>query len=246
VAFGRVRFEEQRGPFIGRSLSSQTLAALRTEKSVMTNTQLTELLLARLYELAESQGHFEMQSLNEIALEFGVTDMGKVFNLAKALEGRGLIKGSFTSGPTSKALITGEGVLFVERGGDTGIMQNYRENPKSFTVSIDQSTHFHAAVASSNIAVHSPEAKQRLSAAPDISSLLDAIEASIRADTALDQHRLEEAVSDVSFLRSELAREQPRRSVVNSILATLGDLSSITGLIMQLQPLLPGLPWLSG
>jgi hypothetical protein len=210
----------------------------------MTNTELSELLLVRLYDLAEAEGHFKLHDLNGIAREFGVTDMARVFRLAQALEGRGLITGSFASGPSVHVSITGEGTLFVEQGGNTGVIRNYREHPQTFTVAIDQSTHFHATVENSNVAIHSPEARQHLAPSAEISSLLAAIEASVQTDSRLDQHRRDEALSDISVLRTELARERPRRPVADSILATLGDLSSITSLLMQLQPLLSGLSWL--
>ena len=103
----------------------------------MTNTELSELLLVRLYDLAESEGHFKLHDLNETAQEFGITDMARVFRLAQALEGRGLITGAFASGPSVHASITGEGTLFVEQGGNTGIIKDYREHPQSFTVTVD-------------------------------------------------------------------------------------------------------------
>jgi CxxC motif-containing protein (DUF1111 family) len=213
---------------------------------VVTNTELAELLLVRLYELAEAEGHSKFHGLNEIAAEFGVSDKSKVFNLGKVLEGRGLIQGSFVMGPAVHAAITGEGSLFVERGGDTGVIKDYREHPQSFNVSIDQSTHFHAAVAGSNVAVHSSNTTQRLGPPPEIRSLLAAIEATIRSSADIGERPREEALNDVEVLHSELAREKPRKPVVDTILATLGDLSSITSLLMQLQPLLAGLPWLGG
>lgn len=221
------------------------LAADEFQEVVVTNIQLAELLLVRLYDLAETEGHFKLHGLNEIAAELGISDKSKVFNLGKALEGRGLIQGAFVSGPAVHAAITGEGSLFVERGGDTGIIGEYREHPQSFSISIDQSTHFHAAVAGSNVTVHSSNTSQRLESSPEIRSLLAAIEAAIRANTDIGERRREAALSDVAVLNSELAREQPRKPVVDSILATLRDISSIASLIMQLQALLPGLPWLS-
>ena len=111
---------------------------------------------------------------------------------------------------------------------------------------IDQSTHFHAAVAGSNFAVHSSNTTQRLEPSPEIRSLLASIEAAIRANADLSERRRAEALSDVAILNSELARERPRKPVVNSILATIGDLSSITSLLMQLRTLLPSLSWLGG
>jgi hypothetical protein len=213
---------------------------------VVTNTELAELLLVRLYELAEAEGYSKHHGLNEIAAEFAISDKSKVFNLGKALERRGLIQAVFVSGPAVRAAITGEGSLFVERGGDTGVIRYYREHPQNFNVAIDQSTHFHATVAGSNVAVHSSNTTQRLEPPLDICSLLAAMEATIRSSADISERRREEALSDVAVLHSELAREKPRKPVVEAILATFGDLSSITSLLIQLQPLLAGLPWLGG
>lgn len=212
----------------------------------MTNTQLTELLLVRLYDMAEAEGHGRWHSLNETAAEFGVTDKEKVHNIADALERRGLIQASFSHGPAVSACITGEGTLFVEQGGTTGVIKSYREHPHTFNVAIDQSTHFHAPIAGSNVAVHSGNANQNLAQPPEIIAILADIEASIREILGISEERREEALSDVAVLRSELTRKQPRRPIVEAVLATLGDLSSISSLLMQLQPLLARLPWLTG
>lgn len=212
----------------------------------MTNTELAELLLVRLYERAETVGHSKSHELNEIAAEVGVSDTSKVFNIGKLLEGRGLIQRRVVRGQPDRATITAEGSLFVERGGDTGVISDYREHPQNFSVAIDQSTHFHAAVAESNVAVHSSNTTQHLEPPPEIRSLLADLEATIRSSADIGERRREEALSDITILHSELAREKPRRPVVDTVLATLGDLSSITSLLMQLQPLLARIPWLGG
>ena len=225
-------------------LGPEALAVFK--EVIVTNTELAELLLVRLYDLAEAEGHFKLHGLNEIAAGFGISDMAKVFRLAEALEGRGLIKAAFAHGPTVHAAITGEGSLLVERGGDTGVIRDYREHPQSFNVAIDQSTHFHASVAGSNVAVHSSNVTQRLAPLPEIRSILSAIEAAIRSNAEIGEQRREEALSDVAVLHSELAREKPRKQVAETILASLGDLSSLASLLVQLQPHLASLPWLGG
>jgi hypothetical protein len=211
----------------------------------MRNVELAELLLVRLYDLAESEGHLKLHSLNAIAEEFGETDMGKVFNVAKALEGRGLIQAAFAMGPQVHACIAGEGSLFVEGGGDTGVIPRYRANPEHYMV-IDQSTHFHAPVSESNIAVHSPGAAQRVEISQEILNLLAAMEAALERDRESPERERTEARNDIAALRQELAREQPRRAVVKAILGTLGDLSSLASLALQLHPLLMQLPLLGG
>lgn len=74
---------------------------------------LADHFLRRLYELAEEAGYSKMHSLNELAGEIGIQDRGKIFNVAKSLEARGLIQAAHTFGG-SQACITGEGALLVE------------------------------------------------------------------------------------------------------------------------------------
>jgi len=97
----------------------------------VTTLELAELILARLYALAEKEGHSRLFSVNDIAAEFGVEDKARVLNVAKVLENRGLIKAAHTFGG-SDAAITGEGALLVESGGDTGVIGDFKSSPQSF------------------------------------------------------------------------------------------------------------------
>ena len=92
----------------------------------MKSTELAELFLTRLYDLAEAKGHHNFFSLDEIAAEFGENDGAKVMGIAKHLESQGLVKAALSTGGSS-AHITGTGSVFVEQGGRTGIIQKYRE-----------------------------------------------------------------------------------------------------------------------
>lgn len=77
---------------------------------------LADHFLLRLYELAEHNGYSMMHSLDKLAAEVGVSDRGKVLNVAKALEERGLILASLAHDGSSASL-TGEGALSVEAVG---------------------------------------------------------------------------------------------------------------------------------
>jgi hypothetical protein len=196
----------------------------------MTNTQLAELLLVRLYDLAESGGHMTLHELNPIAKELGVTDSMKVFNIAKSLEQRGLIKGAF--GRNVSACFTGNGSMFVEQGGDTGIIEEFRHSPARFIV--DQSTHFYGPVSGSNVAAHSTVGSQGV-ADSNVERLLKAIVDRLAADSSLDETRRSELRQDIEALRSELQRSSPRRGMLRELLSTLSDVSSIAQLATQLQ-----------
>ena len=206
----------------------------------MTNTELAELFLLRLYDLAEAGGYSRFHSLDEIAHEFGVTDRMKVFNIGKSLENRGLITPAFTHDGSS-ACINGDGALFAEQGGSTGVIAAFRRDPGRFLISVDQSTHFHGAVSGSNIAIHSDVESQQAALPAGVENVLKAIADRLTADSSLDERRRGELQRDVEAIRSELYRSQPRRGVLRELLGTLADVSSIGQFVIQLQPLLSSL-----
>lgn len=206
----------------------------------MNNTELAELLLAKLYELGEADGYTGTHSLTDIAAEFGVTEPGKVVNAAKILHDRGLILASFIlSGPDAFARINSEGTLFVERGGQTGIIRRYQSDPAEFDISIDQSTHFHGSVSQSNIATHSAHVTQSTNLPEDLSNLLSQTISALHADKSLREAERNELISDVELLRTELARSHPRDSIVKAVISTLGSVASIGNFVIQLARYLP-------
>jgi hypothetical protein len=89
--------------------------------------ELAELLLVGLYDAAIAQGHAKYQSLDALAAQFGVADRGKVIELARLLEKRGLIDAVINNAGAS-ARILGPGLVLVEQGGETGIIEKYRAN----------------------------------------------------------------------------------------------------------------------
>jgi hypothetical protein len=212
----------------------------------MTTTQLAELFLLRLYDTAEANGHNTQLLLNDIAREFGVTDTMKVKNVADFLEGHGLIRGIHTAGGHVRATITGEGSVYVEGGGQTGVIREYRQHPENYRISIDQSTHFHGSISDSNIAVRSSEVSQGSVLPTQLEALLSDIAAAIRADTGLSERHRNDYLADLETLRSELQRKEPRKSIVNTLISQFANMSSITSLGMQLWQYLPAIQGLNG
>jgi hypothetical protein len=204
----------------------------------MTTTQLTELLLLRLYDLANSRGHGEPIDLAAVAEEFGETDQMKVYTAGTILQSRGLIRAAFRYGGAIDAWITGDGELFVEQGGTTGVISAFRRDPSGF-VSVDQSTHFHGPVSGSNVAVHSQVGNQSSPIPRDLTDFIDRIDGTLRQDLSLAEAQRRELFDDVQTLRDELQRQKPRSGILREILSTLADVSSVAGLVIQLLPLLP-------
>jgi hypothetical protein len=120
----------------------------------MTMTELADLILTRMYDLAQTQGYAEQFDVRAIAREFGEHEYMKVFNASKVLEDKGWILANFTMDEGIHAFLTGEGSIAVERGGITGIIHAFRQNPRRFLV-VDQSTHYHGPISGQNIALNS-------------------------------------------------------------------------------------------
>jgi len=205
----------------------------------MTNTQLAELFLLRLYDLAESEGHGRFVVLNSIAAEFGVTDVMKINHLAQALENRGFIKRLASVGGTVRAHITGDGALVVEAGGETGVIRDYREKPQKYAVTVDQSTNFYGPVSGSHINVTSSVSVPPLPG--EVVELFNKMLEKIQSDSDLTESSRRDLAADVANLRLELERAKPRRPIAEALLSTLGDASSITSFAIQLQQYLPAL-----
>lgn len=197
----------------------------------MTMTELSELLLVRLYDLANEKNSSDLHDLNKLAEGFGESDRHKVEQAAHVLDNRGLISVSFNM-VTTNARITGEGSLFVEQGGQTNVIPRYRENPSSFTV-VDNSTHFHGTVSGSNVAVGATNVSQSIDNS-QTATLLNEIHETLVNDQSLDDTAKADLLIDVETLRAELARSEPRPGVLKAISTTLGNVVSIAAAVAKL------------
>jgi hypothetical protein len=58
----------------------------------MNTSELAELFLTSLYDLAESEGHSKLFYLNDFATKIGVNDIGKIIKAAEILDAKGLCR----------------------------------------------------------------------------------------------------------------------------------------------------------
>jgi hypothetical protein len=202
----------------------------------MTNMELAELFLTTIFDEAEAKGHTTQVHLDVVADKFGVTDQMKVRNAADYLHSRGLIVSLPRHGGTW-GMITGEGAVFVERGGETGIIRKYRENPSSYVVNIDKSTTIVGNVTSSNLSIHSADVSQTISVDQKVGELLSQIVQTLQKDAQLSKQQLADALQDIQTLKMQLSKSTKNKTTIESILATLANISSIGSLITQLTPL---------
>ncbi len=103
----------------------------------MTSQEVAELFLTALYDLADSAPHPHfLFTVNEFAPTFGIDDKDLIVKAFTDLESRGLVFcASMDNWGGISAGITPEGAIFVERGGETGIIERYRKDPMAFRTS---------------------------------------------------------------------------------------------------------------
>lgn len=204
----------------------------------MTTTELAELLLVRLYDLATENDYSQMWILDTVAAEFRDNiDRERVRGVVEALSNRGLIR-RIINGRQILACITAEGAFLIERGGDTGVVSKFRTHPEHYMIHVDQSTQVYGDLQHSNLAVHSASTRQAIHASPEAHDLLAQIESALSRDSSLEAQQRDDAWADVNLIRAELDRPIPREGILREALATLGDISSIAALAAQLGSLL--------
>lgn len=203
----------------------------------MTTSELAEFLLTSLFDAAEEKGYDEIFYLSEFAEKVRIKDLAKISNATRILRDRGLIQNyneSIGGGP--KARISGEGCLFIERGGETGIVQEYREHPEKFII-IDKSTTIHGSVSNSNIAVHASNVTQTVtpgSSSEIISKMIEAIknDASLAASESMD------ILKDLESLKLQCGKANMNKAIVRGLLEHLANISSIGSLVLQIKSIL--------
>lgn len=105
----------------------------------------------------------------------------------------------------------------------------------------DQSTHIEAPVINSNLAAHSPNAKQTLNVSHDLEAGLEKILEKARTDDTISKTDCLQIIAWVAELREELSKAKPKQSVLERLLSNLGSFASLASLVNTIHPFLPTL-----
>jgi len=200
----------------------------------MTTDEIAELFLAHLYELAEEAPHPNfLFSVNDFAPKLGITDRKELQKALDYLGDRGLIiLASFDVFGGISAGITVEGSIFVEKGGETGIIEQYRENPKTF-VRTPPEPSSPAIDREKAETVH--EEKQRLFFARcAVEAILKDIEDVIERDDTMAAEGKKDLLSDLATLKIQMERNVKNRQIINVVLGNLSGIPSIAPLVTGL------------
>jgi hypothetical protein len=111
-----------------------------------------------------------------------------VFDAREALEVRGLVDPMKVIGHIAPAKLTGEGRLYVEQGGDTGVIDEYRQHPSNFVI-VSGTGHQVAVGVQGDVSQTSGD----VGVPAEVWELLDAIEKKLGEDPTLDDRARQDA-----------------------------------------------------
>lgn len=225
----------------------------------MTTQELAELFLTALYDLAEAAPHPNfLFSMNDFAPAVGISDFNELVRAVGLLESRGLIYlSSFDAMGGVSALISPDGQQFVEQGGETGIIAEYRKDPRSFyqgaqsagamTVgpSIEhpiikdmgaewmsqQDQTFERPKAAETPPSSPPLTTAKTVVDPAVEGLLLAVSILIEKDTSLTKANRDDLLKDVETLRIQVRKNNLNKEIVVALLDSLATLPTLVPLL---------------
>lgn len=189
---------------------------------------LSELLLVSLYDLAEEQPHsFFFFQLDEIGEKLGATDMNQMVKAVQILESRGFATLSMGSLSALSAMISGDGISFVENGGETGIIKAYRNNPQEIMEMVSRevkATLEPEAVAATGV---DTENKPEPSLSDTIDEIFSRIKDILISEPTLSQPVREDALKDLESLKIQVSKNTRNWRLIEVLLDSLAEIPSI-------------------
>ncbi|MBP1746124.1 MAG: hypothetical protein H6Q54_739 [Deltaproteobacteria bacterium] len=194
----------------------------------MDSTTLAELLLVSLYDLAEEQPHsYFFFQLDEIGTRLGATDMGQMIKAAQILETRGFAMLSVGPWSALSAMISGDGISFVENGGETGIIKAYRSNPREVIDIVSREVQAPSESVQNFSQEAMPEKTQDLSLNEVIHTNLSRIGLVLVNDPSIETSIRENAIKDLESLKIQLSRSSRNWRLIGMLLDALAEIPSL-------------------
>ena len=204
--------------------------------SGMTTEELGELFLVHLYDLAEAAPHPNfLFMVNDFVSTMGISDREGLQKALDFLGDRGLIiSAALDMWGGISAAITMEGSVFVEEGGETGIIARYRQDPQSFRRGLPAepppapAPPKEAGAGSGGTCGVRP----RIHA---VEAILADIEEVLEKDATTAPEAWRDGLADLATLKIQMGRNVKNRQVIEAVLDNLGAIPSVTPLVAGLR-----------
>jgi hypothetical protein len=200
----------------------------------MTTEEIAELFLAHLYELAEEAPHPNfLFSVNDFMPKLGMIDREEVQKAINYLGDRGFVfLASLDMLGGISAGITIEGSVFVEKGGETGMIERYRKNPPAsaripFLPSSPPTDQERTDTVN--------EERNSIFVRNAVEAILKDIEEVLDRDDTVTADVKKDLFSDLATLKIQLERNVRSRQILDLVLGNLSGISSIVPLVTGLR-----------
>ena len=196
----------------------------------MTTEELAELFLAHVYDLAEAAPHPNfLFSVNDFAPSLGITDREELQKAITLLGDRGLIiLASMDMYGGVSAGITMEGSSFVEKGGETGVIKQYRKDPQRLVKT--PSAPLLAGVVPETVETESEERRASLFASRTVEAILADMNDILERDDTVPAETKKDLLSDLATLKIQMGRTVKDSRIIDAVLGNLAAVPSITPL----------------
>jgi len=196
----------------------------------MTTEELAELFLAHVYDLAEAAPHPNfLFSVNDFAPSLGITDREELQKAINLLGDRGLIiLASMDMYGGVSAGITMEGSSFVEKGGETGVIKQYRKDPQRLVKT--PSAPLLAGVAPETVETESEERRASLFASRTVEAILADMNDILERDDTVSAETKKDLLSDLATLKIQMGRTVKDSRIIDAVLGNLAAIPSIAPL----------------
>jgi hypothetical protein len=200
----------------------------------MTTEELAELFLAHLYELADEAPHPNfLFSVNDFVPRLGMTDREEVQKAIDYLGDRGfIVLASFDMLGGINAGITMEGSIFVEKGGETGMIEQYRKNPQ--TLGRTPSESFPPPIHQGRTETVTEEKQSSFLARRAVEAILEDIEDILERDDTVAADAKKDLLSDLAMLKIQMGRNVKSRQIIDVVMGNLSGIPSIAPLVTGL------------
>ena len=204
----------------------------------MTTEELAELFLAHVYDLAEAAPHPNfLFSVNDFVPRLGITDMEELQKAITLLGDRGfvILAGMDMFGGIS-AGITMEGSVFVEKGGETGVISKYRKDPQTFARKLPES--LSPAVVPETTETVREGKPAALFASRTVEAILADMKDILERDNTVAAEAKQDLLSDLATLKIQMGRTVKDRRIIDAVVGNLSAVPSIAPLAAAIRSIL--------
>lgn len=206
--------------------------------------ELAELLLVASYEETEALGHANFfLSIEEIAINLGIENREQIIDACHLLEEKGLILLVFDHATALSATMTPAGEAYVEEGGETGIIGEYRRY-RSLAAARDPDIADSAFPSEiqplSSFELPAPaQSPQPPVHQEGIGHIIASMEMLVRNDPSLSENLKKDLAVDIRTLELQLSRSCLNRPVIDVISTGLKEAATLAPLVDLLLSMKP-------